>query len=189
MYLEAWGKLPWPIIIPGILVIFAALYFWPKISSKMSKGKAKPDIQSEGIVETTVVANPDGSVVAEPKKIKPVGKYPAYVWRDESGISWEKIPEKVGRLYTAETTMPHPGSCYFVIERKGELKPYDPRAVLLPGKGESPRDLFRLLHWPEVGAVYTNISTLWEKLNMLLAWAAVFGGILVLIVGIDKLAK
>lgn len=175
--LEAWAKLPWPIIIPSMLVMLVGMYFWPRISKRFIKPKEPQASQ------------PVSKVEAEREGDKPkVGIYPAYVWRDGK-IAYEKIPEKLGRVYIAETTMPHPGACYLVIETKGGLKAYDPRDVPLPKKGESPKDLYRFLHWPEVSAVYTNISTLWDKINMILPWVAVCGLILVLIVGMDKLAK
>ncbi len=182
IYIEAWSQLPWPIILPGVVLILAAVILWPRIFKK--------HVQTQpisGVIETTVTQNVDGSITAEPRK--PEGRYPAYVWRDNAGITFEKIPEALGRVYMAEATLPHPGACYFVVEEHGRLRAYDPREMPLPEKGNSPRDLFRLLHWPEIAAVYTSIATMWDKINMLLPWTAVVVLGIVLIVGMDKLAR
>ncbi len=167
------------LVITGILaLLLIGVMLWWWVGAKLLK-KNKP---SGDLVPTTEEA-------LSPKTTKPQGKFPAYVWREETGIKFERIEKPLGQIYIAETTMPHPGACYFVMEKDGELKPYNSLDVPLPAKGEGPKDLFRLLKWPEVSAVYTNIGTLWDKINMLLPWVAVGGLILVLLVGMDKLTK
>jgi hypothetical protein len=126
---------------------------------------------------------------AKGKKLAIPGKFPALVFT-EGGITFEKIPERIGNVIQLEPSMPERGPHYMVTKTEdGDYVAYDPRLAPLISE-ETPQSAFEAVNWyPEVNAVYANKYGLWDKINSLLVGLAIVGFVLVAIVAIDKLGK
>lgn len=131
-----------------------------KKDGKGIHGYAKPDKQPE-------VKSPYAPP-ADAARVDQNGKYKAYVWEPNPGIVPCKITKPVGTIWLAEPTLPISGACYFCKRGEhGELVPYDPRLDKYDDEN-STEQLFRFIEVEDVvHAVYTAMSTLWDKFNTL----------------------
>ncbi len=169
--------------LPGLLVavtIVVAAYIWITVVKTLRKKHPKQGVDANyTVLEETV----DGI----PQKPKTVGKYSAYIWEKDS-IKYGKIPSPIGKTYFADTSLPHSGICYLVIPDGDGYRKYDPRDE--PISDVSPGKLYRAIRvQKKVQNVYTSLTGLWEKINLVLAYCAAAGFFLVALVGIDALAK
>jgi len=134
-----------------------------------------------------IASKPNKVAAEEPKEsyaeISETGKYKAYVWERNTGIVFARITKPVGKLWLADTTLPHSGACYFCKrDGQGHLVPYDPRLEQF-NPDNSPERLYRATNALEVVApYYTALSTGWEKFKALLPYIVLALVVLAIIV-------
>ncbi len=114
------------------------------------------------------------------------GEYPAYIVTLDGSLDFDYIPEPLGDVLVADTSMPKAGACYFVREVKKEgsneisYEAYDPRTAPLLSE-ESPIKAWFATHWDIVKDVY-GVAVAWWKSTSL--WIAGLTGMAAFIVAI-----
>ncbi len=168
------------LVLAGLMFVGIGGYFAYRWWAK----RVARDIEAEE-AETPVTDETNASPPDQP--VKKAGKYAAYVWYKNEGLKYQQIPERIGKLYYADTSMPHSGSCYLVVPDGKGYKAYDPRDEQL---GVSPGKLYRATRvQAKVQAVFTSLTGLWEKINQVLAYCGVAAFCFTAIVIADMILK
>lgn len=168
-----WGVLMLALIVFLAIGIYFGWQWW-------RKKHPKQDTDASFVVAEETV----NGVPLEAK----AGRFPSMIWTENDGIKWGKIPERIGYIGYNDTSLPHSGASYMVRVDKNGYRAYDPRD---DGLSEvSPGKLYRATRVKNtVQTLFTSLTGLWEKINMILMYCSIGGGLLVALVGIDALAK
>jgi len=91
------------------------------------------------------------------------GKYKAYVIRPGGILEATTIPEPIGEVYYADTSMPESGAHYLVMETEdGEIIDYDPRDLPIVTE-ETPEYAWFATHWDIVDQVFAVPIPWWQN--------------------------
>ena len=179
----------WVAIVGGVVAVAVFMF----VQLKVVKPKERLTWSLPGakaIPQGTTSGDSGASVAAQTSPL--VGKWPAVVFSRERGITFEKIPEKVGMTHYMDPSIPERGAHYMVIKKdqdgKGVYEAYDPRHS--PAlSNQSPQKAYRAIVWDTMKRVYAYHFGVWDKINTLLAGVGIVGMILVAMMLIDQLGK
>lgn len=173
------------IIFIGVIILVISGIFWLFYHRhKVLKREKEEDtnyslrntIKSSPINNQNQTPKPDDQSGQTKEIVKP-GIFPAYVCTDDS-FDFRLIPEALGKVWTADPSMPKSGDCYLVKEVNGKLTTYDPRESELLSK-ETPSKAWFATHWPIVNRIFSVPKEWWKSTSM---WITVGVGVCTFII-------
>lgn len=136
-------------------------------------------------VSTSLTTKKTGGINAESKEeeskgeesegkkesILGTGEYPCYAFADGC-LQYTTIPERIGRLFVADPSMPVSGPAFLVVQNEGKgVMPFDPRDISFVVE-KSPQWAYFAIHWEIVREVYPILKDWWQSVPMWLAIAS-----------------
>lgn len=167
--LQGWGiaEYAWTAGIIGFLVLLV-------IGVKLVKRDSNNPVPPTPSINKNNRDEVPGEPILRNISVLGTGKYRAYALAGNM-LFPTTIPEPVGNILVADTSMPVCGACYLVIgDDDNNIKAYDPLSEPLLAVG-TPQKAFFATHWPIVEDVYGVPSLWWQDVN---AWLA--AGVLVI---------
>ncbi len=175
-YLKILGQNGGAIVIIVLFVVvlagIAVAVLRPKAKIKEKQFKLSTSKLKEEVEETKV------------KGILGTGKYKCMAIRPGNIIDFTTMPEPIGEVYQADTSLPMSGALYIVRElTTGEVVDYDPREVPVVIE-ESPERAWFAVHWDIVSRVFSIPIKWWQSTS---TWFAVGMMVILFICGLVSL--
>ena len=170
--IESLSALKLYIVIPVILLLVA----WVFLSIKKKKR----------LIVNSELNEDDSNKPDTSKPDLPATSHMGMIWHPGE-IKFKKIKEAIGHTITLDPTMPASGEYSLcMLGDKDETIAFEPLGRPL-SDDDSPTIFYEAVECPEVGEVYVNFSSLWEKFKALVPYLIAGAEALILLVIVDKL--
>jgi hypothetical protein len=150
------GQVAVVLIILLVLGAVAFLIYRMKTYHKRHPEKAPP-----AEIKTRVSKDGETEAFEPTTSILGTGKLKAYAFTN-GALEPTTIPNPIGNIFFADTSMPVSGACYLVKETEGKVAAYDPRGVQFKMK-ETPQMAYFATHWDIVREWFKTEKPWWES--------------------------